>query len=80
MVCFRVDIPREIRGEYASSGGPGSLNRLNGIYQHLQMLAAQRRGRPGFEVAVSEWERDAAWLKSELRALAEKFSKYGVTY
>lgn len=80
VVCFRVDIPREIRGEYASWGGPGSLNRLNGMCQHLQMLAAQRRGRPGFEVAVSEWERDAAWLKSELRTLAEKFSKYGGTY
>ena len=80
LVCFRVDIPSQIKNEYGSWGGPGSLERLNGMYRHLKMLAAQRRGRPGFEVAVSEWERDAAWLKSELRALAEKFSKYGVTY
>ena len=40
----------------------------------IRMLAAMRKDRPGYQVAVSESERDAEWLASELGDLAEKFS------
>lgn len=79
-VCFQIDIPAELRANYASWGGPGSQQRLNAMSAHLSMLAAKRRDRPNFEVAVAEWERDAAWLKDNLGALAEKFTRHGVTW
>ena len=79
-VCFRIDIPSELRREYASWGGPGSRVRLNAMCGHIRLLAARRRTRPNFEVAVSEWERDADWLNGELGDLAEKFSRHGVTW
>lgn len=79
-VCFRIDIPSEIRRDYSSWAGPGSHERLNAMIAHIKMLAAMRRERPGYEVAVSEWERDAEWLRSELGELAEKFSRHGVTW
>lgn len=79
-VCFCIDIPPEFRPDYASWRGPGSRERLNAMQSHIRMLAAMRRDRPGFEVAVSEWERDTEWLSSELGPLAEKFSRHGVTW
>jgi hypothetical protein len=79
-VCFRIDIPPELRPEYSSWAGPGSRERLNAMCAHIRMLAAMRRERPGYEVAVSEWERDAEWLRGELGDLAEKFSRHGVTW
>lgn len=79
-VCFRIDIPSELRRDYASWAGPGSRTRLNAMRAHIRMLAAMRKDRPGYEVAVAEWERDAGWLGSELGDLADKFSRHGVTW
>lgn len=79
-VCFRIDIPSELRRDYAAWAGPGSRTRLNAMRAHIRMLAAMRKDRPGYDVAVDEWERDAEWLGSELGALADKFSRHGVTW
>lgn len=79
-VCFRIDIPTELRRDYASWAGPGSRTRLNAMRAHIRMLAAMRKDRPGYEVAVAEWERDAGWLGTELGELADKFSRHGVTW
>lgn len=79
-VCFRIDIPSELRRDYASWAGPGSSTRLNAMRAHIRMLAAMRKDRPGYEVAVAEWERDAEWLGTELDDLAAKFSRHGVTW
>lgn len=79
-VCFQIDIPPELRADYASWGGPGSKQRLNAMCGHLGMLAAMRRDRPGYELAVAEWERDKVWLKEHLGGLAERFTSHGVTY
>lgn len=79
-VCFRIDIPAELRRDYASWAGPGSRTRLNAMRAHVRMLAAMRKDRQGYEVAVAEWERDAEWLATELGDLADKFSRHGVTW
>lgn len=79
-VCFRIDIPAELRRDYASWAGPGSRTRLNAMRAHIRMLATMRKDRPGYEVAVAEWERDAEWLGTELGDLADKFSRHGVTW
>jgi hypothetical protein len=79
-VCFRIDIPAELRRDYAAWSGPGSRERLNAMRGHIRMLAAMRRDRQGYEVAVAEWERDAGWLGGELGELAEKFARSGVTW
>lgn len=79
-VCFRIDIPKELRREYRSWAGPGSRERLGAMCAHLRMLAAMRRGRPGYEVAVSEWERDEQWLRTEFGDVADRFSRHGVTW
>lgn len=78
-VCFRIDIPAEMRRDYASWAGPGSRARLNAMRAHLRMLAAMRKDRPGYEVAVAEWERDAEWLGNELGDLADRFAQHRVT-
>ena len=79
-VCFRIDIPSELRRDYASWAGPGSRTRLNAMRAHIRMLAAMRKDRPGYEVAVADWERDAEWLGTELGDMADKFSRHGVTW
>jgi hypothetical protein len=79
-VCLRIDIPGELRRDYGAWAGPGSRTRLNAMHAHIRMLAAMRRDRPGYEVAVAEWERDAEWLKKELGDLVDKFSRHGVTW
>ena len=80
LVCFRIDIPPDLMSDYRDWAGPASRQRLGRMRGHLRMLASQRRGRPGFDVAVSEWERDAEWLQTELGTLAETFDRQGVTW
>lgn len=79
-VCFRIDIPKELRRDYSSWGGPASRERLNSMCAHIRMLAAMRHDRTGYEVAVAEWEGDAAWLQAEMAERADKFSRHGVTW
>lgn len=64
-VCFRIEIPRELRDPYAAWGPPASPTRLTSMCCHLGMLADMRSTRPNFEQAVSEWNGDKAWLREE---------------
>ena len=79
LVCFRINIPGKLR-EYRTWGGPASRERLNAMHHHLLMLADMRRARPNYEMAVSEWQRDAYWLKAEVGDLAEKFAEHRVNF
>ena len=80
LACFRIDIPKDLIADYRDWAGPASRQRLGKMRGHLKMLAAMRRDRPGFEVAVAEWERDAEWLQTEVGTLAETFDRHGVTW
>ncbi len=46
------DIPKDLIADYRDWAGPASRQRLGKMRGHLKMLAAMRRDRPGFEVAV----------------------------
>lgn len=75
LVCFHIDIPPDLMSDNRNWAGPASRLRLGKMRDHLWKLASQRRGRPGFDVVVSEWERDAEWLQTELGTLAETFDR-----
>ncbi|MTI17434.1 hypothetical protein E1162_09300 [Rhodobacteraceae bacterium RKSG542] len=55
-------------------GAPLSFRRREAIVSHIDRLAAQRVTRPGYEVAVSDWEEDSLWA---IDALDEEISKWG---
>lgn len=80
LVCFRIDIPRDLIGDYRDWAGPASRQRLGKMRDHLRRLAAMRRNRPGYEVAVAEWGRDRDWLQREVGTVAETFDRHGVTW
>ena len=76
-VCFRIDIPPYLPRKYRNWGAPATRLRFERIQMHLNMLAGQRRGRRGYEVAVQHWTIDKAWFLSELGHTAKRFGRYG---
>lgn len=75
--CFRMPIPDDLPAKYHGWGSPASLLRYYSIVGHLEMLADQRRYRRNFEVAVAEWDADAAWFRQNFRELAMRYGEYG---
>lgn len=63
-------LPASYRAEW---GDPLTIERFSRVYQHVNNMADLREGRRNFEVAVSDWRADAAWLRSEQRPLVERF-------
>jgi len=76
-VCFRLEIPPSLPEKYSNWGGPGTFMRFHKMQKHLIMLAGQRQGRRGYEIAVSHWLSDQSWFVSELGKTAQRFGKYG---
>lgn len=76
-VCFRLEIPPSLPEKYSNWGRPGTFMRLHKMQKHLSMLAGQRQGRRGYELAVSHWLSDQSWFVSELGKTARRFGKYG---
>jgi hypothetical protein len=77
-VCFRIAIPDELSAKYSSWGPAASVTRLQAIIGHVEMLADMRRYRRNYEVAVSDWDDDAAWMRKEFMQTARKFSGLAV--
>ena len=76
-VCFRIDVPACLPVKYRNWGAPATLQRYQKIHQHLHMLAGQRRGRRGYEVAVHHWDSDRGWLLSAIGETARRYGRYG---
>ena len=76
-VCFRIDVPACLPVKYQNWGAPATLQRYQKIHQHLHMLAGQRRGRRGYEVAVHHWDSDRGWLLSAIGETARRYGRYG---
>ena len=76
--CFQIDIPQQLAAKYQAWGPPVTHHRLSSMRQHITMLAAMRRQRPNYEVAVSDWEADVAWLQEEYGDLAERLRRAGI--
>lgn len=76
-VCFRIDVPASLPAKYRNWGAPATLRRYQKIHQHLHMLAGQRRGRRGYEVAVQHWDSDRGWLLSAIGETANRYGRYG---
>jgi hypothetical protein len=73
-----ANIPAIIPRHYASTWGePGTHKRYSKIIAHLSMLASQRRNRSSYDIAVSQWDADVEWFKSNYSSLAYQYSLYG---
>jgi hypothetical protein len=76
-VCFRIEIPSELPSKYHGWGRPATLLRFVKIVGHLSMLAEQRRTRRNYEKAVSDWDVDRAWFKTEFDDIVRRFADVG---
>lgn len=76
-VCFTIEMPSLLPAKYRRWGRPATYQRYASIFNHLLMLANQRRGRFNYEYAVSDWEADAEWMQSEFDQLARELKKFG---
>lgn len=63
-------LPASYRSDW---GAPLSTRRFDRIYHHINNMADLRDGRPNFDVAVSQWRDDAAWLQTHVRGVVEKY-------
>jgi hypothetical protein len=62
-----AEIPDFFPTSYSSEWGtPLSATRFNKIHSHITSMADLRSNRPNFEVAVSDWRADAAWMHKDL--------------
>lgn len=76
--CFQIDIPQQLAAKYQAWGPPVTHHRLSSMRQHITMLAAMRRQRPNYDVAVRDWEADVVWLQEEYGNLAERLRRAGI--
>jgi hypothetical protein len=76
--CFQIKIPPQLAAKYQAWGPPVTYQRFTSMRQHITMLADMRRARPSYEVAVSDWEADEEWLKTEYGGLAERLRRVGI--
>lgn len=76
--CFQIEIPPQLAAKYQAWGAPVTYQRFTSMCQHITMLADMRRERPNYEVAVSDWEADEAWLKTEYGSVAERLRRLGI--
>ena len=76
-VCLSMEMPTILPGKYRRWGRPVTYQRYASIFNHLLMLANQRRGRSNYQLAVSDWEADAQWMKVEFEQLAMNLKRYG---
>jgi hypothetical protein len=76
-VCFTIEMPGALPAKYRRWGRPATYQRYVSIFNHLVMLANQRRGRSNYEFAVSDWESDAKWMQAEFGQLARDLKKFG---
>ena len=72
-----MEMPTILPGKYRRWGRPVTYQRYASIFNHLLMLANQRRGRSNYQFAVSDWEADAQWMKVEFEQLAMSLKRYG---
>jgi hypothetical protein len=71
-----VDIPGFFPSVYSSEwGAPLTQKRFNRISSHLTAMADLRANRINFEVAVSNWREDAAWMHKELKVKVQMLDK-----
>ena len=62
-----AEIPDFFPQSYSSEWGkPLSATRFNKINSHITSMADLRSNRPNFEVAVSDWRADVAWMDKDL--------------
>jgi hypothetical protein len=61
-ICFAIEMPSLLPSKYRRWGRP---------------VANQRRGRPNYEFAVSDWEADAKWMESEFGQMVRDLKRYG---
>ena len=64
-------LPASYRADW---GDPLTIARFSRVYQHINNMADLREGRRNFEVAVSHWRADAAWLRTQQLPLVQKFN------
>ena len=76
-VWLSMDIPAILPAKYRRWGRPITYQRYASIYNHLLMLANQRRGRSSHQFAVADWEADVRWLQVEFEQLALSWKRYG---
>jgi hypothetical protein len=76
-ICFAIEMPSLLPSKYRRWGRPVTYQRYASIFNHLLMLANQRRGRPNYEFAVSDWEADAKWMESEFGQMVRDLKRYG---
>lgn len=76
-VCFTFEMPDLLPAKYHRWGRPATYQRYASIFNHLVMLANQRRGRSNYEFAVSDWESDAKCLQAEFEQFARELKKFG---
>ena len=76
--CFQIEIPRQLADKYQAWGPPVTWRRFTSMVQHITMLADMRRERLNYEVAVSNWEADVVWLKTEYGSLTERLRRVGI--
>lgn len=76
-VCFTIELPNLLPAKYRRWGRPATYQRYASIFNHLVMLANQRRGRSNYEFAVSDWEADAKWMEAEFDQLARELKRFG---
>jgi hypothetical protein len=68
--CLSIEMPTILPGKYRRWGRPVTYQRYASIFNHLLMLANQRRGRSNYQFAVADWEADAQWMKAEFEQMA----------
>lgn len=76
-VCLSMEMPTILPAKYRRWGRPVTYQRYASLFNHLLMLANQRRGRSNYQFAVADWESDAQWLKGEFEPLAIKLKRFG---
>lgn len=75
--CFSIEMPSLLAAKYQRWGRPATYQRYACIFNHLVMLANQRRGRSNYDFAVADWEADAKWMQIEFDQLARELKKFG---
>ena len=79
-VCFRLEITASLPVKYQNWGKPATYRRYYKMQAHLNMLAHQRKRRPGYEVAVHHWREDRNWFVQKTQYIASRFNRYGFRY
>jgi hypothetical protein len=76
-VCLSMEMSAILPAKYRRWGRPVTYQRYASIFNHLLMLANQRRGRSSYQFAVADWEADAQWMKAEFEPLAMNLKRFG---